>query len=214
MEQRAIDAVKRPEPEPNHYEPHMLDARIGEHPLHVVLGDEERHGEHDGKQSEEDKVAADHRRAEHRAAEDREPHEGIQRTRHEPARKHGADRRRRLAVGPRFPPRHRHEPGLGAVAQKQEQKGEFHGRRIDRRGACQQRSPAQAAALRPARVARSIVREHRAEERKDDADRADQQIPPGRLDRFMPVVKTDHQGRGQSGGFDRHPHDADVVRQH
>ena len=58
---------------------------------------------------------------------------------------------------------------------------------------------------------RRHVDEDGAEQRQRDADAAENEIFPRRLDRLGRAVDADHRHRGQRRHLDRHPHQADVV---
>ena len=47
---------------------------------------------------------------------------------------------------------------------------------------------------------------------KRDADAAEDEIFPRRLERLVGAVDADHHHGGQRGDLDRHPHQADIVR--
>ena len=55
------------------------------------------------------------------------------------------------------------------------------------------------------------VDEDGAEQRERDADAAENEIFPRRLERLMRPVDADHHHRGERGKLDRHPHHADIV---
>ena len=58
---------------------------------------------------------------------------------------------------------------------------------------------------------RRHVDEDGAEQRQRDADAAEDEIFPGRLQRLMGAVDADHQHGGQRRELDRDPHQADIV---
>jgi hypothetical protein len=58
---------------------------------------------------------------------------------------------------------------------------------------------------------RRHVDEDGAEQRQRDADAAEDEVLPGRLQRLVRAVDADHQHGGQRRQLDRHPHQADVV---
>ena len=58
---------------------------------------------------------------------------------------------------------------------------------------------------------RGHVDEDGAEQRERDADAAEDEIFPRRLDRLVRAIDADHQHRRQGRQLDRHPHQADVV---
>jgi len=58
---------------------------------------------------------------------------------------------------------------------------------------------------------RRHIDEDRAEQGKRDADAAEDEILPGRLQRFRSAIDADHQHRRQGGELDRHPHQANIV---
>ena len=58
---------------------------------------------------------------------------------------------------------------------------------------------------------RRHVDEDGAEQSERDADAAENEIFPRRLERLMRAVDADHHHRGERGKLDRHPHHADIV---
>ena len=58
---------------------------------------------------------------------------------------------------------------------------------------------------------RRHVDEDGAEQRERDADAAEDEIFPRRLERLMRAVDADHHHRGERRKLDRHPHHADIV---
>src|SRR6266511_4154969 len=108
------------EPDPEREDPHVLDARVREHPLEVPLADDEDRGERDREETDPDERVARERLLARRAghlehADDRE--EGEVR---EAAREQRPEQPRRLAVRVGLPGVERREPHLRAVADEQE----------------------------------------------------------------------------------------------
>jgi hypothetical protein len=58
------------------------------------------------------------------------------------------------------------------------------------------------------------VYEHGAEERHGDPHRADHEILPRRFERAARLAVPDEESSDDRRGFDRHPHDSEVPRQH
>ena len=59
---------------------------------------------------------------------------------------------------------------------------------------------------------RRVGQEEGSEQRERDADRSDQQVLPGRLDRARCPVEVDERRRREGGRLDPHPHEAQVLR--
>ena len=59
---------------------------------------------------------------------------------------------------------------------------------------------------------RGDIDERRAEQRERDADAAENEVLPRRLQRFVGAIQSDHHDRRQRREFDRDPHQSDVVR--
>ena len=57
----------------------------------------------------------------------------------------------------------------------------------------------------------AMIDEDRAEQRERDADAAEDEIFPRRLERLVGAVDADHQHGGERRQLDRHPHQADIV---
>ena len=141
-----------------------------------------------------------------------EAHDAIKRRVQQEARKHRRDRRRRLAVRIRQPGMDRRQTGLGAIADQDEDEGEFHQRRIEMRVAGSQMRPEQRIRLdRAARLDRRRGQQ-RAHEREGDPDRADDQVFPHRLKREPARVQRDQEGAEQRRRLHADPHDPEIVR--
>ena len=102
---------------------HVLDARVGEHPLEVALADHEDRGDGHGEEAEGDEQAAREgpfaRRA-HDSVDAQEREEGAAR---QPSGEERADEPGRLAVGVRLPGVKRRQAHLRAVADEEEDEG-------------------------------------------------------------------------------------------
>ncbi len=122
-------------------EAHVLDAVVGEHPLVVALGDEQRCGDEERAEPDDDeqrpavadaeRAVGDRLEAQQRVERDGEQHPGHQR----------GDRRGRLAVRVGEPAVHRREPDLGAVAEDEERHREAHDARVEVARGRHQRRP-------------------------------------------------------------------------
>ena len=113
---------------------HVLDRRVGEHPLDVAAAIEHQRGE-----DERDEPHADHQRARRQrrrigGQQDLEAQHGVERDVEQQAGQHRRDRRRALGMGVGQPRVQRRQPDLGAVAEQQEDEGEVEQRRIERPG--------------------------------------------------------------------------------
>ena len=106
----------------------------------------------------------------------------------------------------------RRQPDLGAVAEQQEHEGDVEEGRIELGDALDQDGPHHAVEPLADHRPRRHVDEDGAEQRERDADAAEDEILPRRLERLVGAVDADHQHRGQRRELDRDPHQADVVR--
>ena len=126
-------------------------------------------------------------------------------------REHRRDRRRAFGVGIGQPGVQRREADLGAVAEHQEDEGDVEERRVEVGGALDQHRPHHGVEALADHRPRRHVDEDRAEQREGDADAAEDEIFPRRLERLVGAVDADHQHGGQRRELDRHPHQADIV---
>ena len=103
------------------------------------------------------------------------------------------------------------EPHLGAITQQQEHEGDVEQCRIELPGTRDQDGPDHGIRPLADHRPRRHVDQNGAEQRERDADAAENEIFPGRLQRLMGAVDTDHQHRGERRDFDGDPHQADIV---
>ena len=111
----------------------MLDAVIGQQPLGIALKNDEAGGDEDRQRPENDQEAAGEMLAKRVLHRRDEAHDAVERGVQQKPGKHRRNRRRRLAVRVGQPRMDRREAGLGAVADENEDEGEFHQRRIEMR---------------------------------------------------------------------------------
>ncbi len=142
-----------------------------------------------------------------------EAHDAVERGVEQKARKHRRNRRRRLAVRVRQPGMDRRQPGLGAVADQDEDEGELHQGR-DRGARSAEASLVQNSAIGFDAAADSDRRggEERPDKGEGDADRADDQVLPHRLERQPARIERDQEGAQQRRRLHPDPHDAEIVR--
>ena len=106
---------------------------------------------------------------------------------------------------------HGGQAGLRAVADEKKDEGQLNDRRMQVGSGGHQNRPVQGRFL-PAGDADEIeIAEGRAAEGQRDAHRADQDVLPRRLDGGLRHVERDEHGRRNRRGFDRDPHEPDVV---
>ena len=105
----------------------------------------------------------------------------------------------------------REQADLGAVAEQQEDEGQVEHRRLQRRRVRHQVGPDHGVEPRPHHRFCRHIDEDGAEQSERDADRGEDEIFPGRLDRRMGAIDADHDHRGERGKLDGDPHDADIV---
>src|SRR5271166_4417798 len=106
----------------------------------------------------------------------------------------------------------RSQPDLGAVAEQEENECEIKQRGIELARADDQAGPHHRIRAFADHGPRCHVDENGAEQRERNPDAPQNEIFPRRLQRLMGAVDADHQHRRQGGELDRHPHQADVVR--
>src|SRR4029077_6078454 len=103
------------------------------------------------------------------------------------------------------------EADLGAVAEQQEHEGDVEQRRIEGARTLDQHGPDHRVEALADDRPRRHVDEDGAEQRERDADAAEDEVFPRRLQRLVGAVDADHQHRRQRRELDRDPHQADVV---
>ena len=193
-----------PEGEDDHA--HVLDRGIGEHAFHVAATVEHEGGEHDRDEAQRHHQRTWRDRAGVGVEQKLESQDGVERHVEQQAGEHGRDRRRTFGMCVGQPSVQRREADLRPVAEHQKHEGE-----IER---AQDRTPA-ACAIRlvhsipwtpsPTDRAGGHIDKDRAEQGKRDADAAEDEIFPRRLDRFRRAVDADHQHRRQRRDLDRRP---------
>ena len=107
----------------------------------------------------------------------------------------------------------RREAHLGAVSQQQKHEREIEQRRVEGPGALHQNTPRHRLQALAQDRARSEIDEDRPEERERNANAAENEILPRRLQRLVRPIDADHQDGGQRRQLDRDPHQAHVVRE-
>ena len=98
---------------------HVLDRRVGEQPLDVLLARQEERGHHHRQQAEAHHQVAGEVRAERAVHQHLVAHDRVQRDVEQQPGEHRRDRRRAFGVRVRQPVVQRHQPDLGAVADQQ-----------------------------------------------------------------------------------------------
>ena len=193
-------------------DPHVLDARVREHPLEVALPGHERRRDRHRDEAEAEEELARERPLAGRLHDAVDPQEREERAVRHPAREEGPDDPGGLAVGVRLPRVHRREAHLRPVADDEEDE------------ARPQPGPGQAAAVLEERreeealvprgaVQRGVRHEERAEKRERDPDRPDHEVLPRRLERARVVVEVDEHGRRERRALDGDPDDREVLRE-
>ena len=190
---------------------HMLDRGIGEHALDVAPA-----VEHERREHERDQPHRHHQRAgRERGGIEREQHleaqQRVERDVEQQPREHRRDRGRAFGVGVGQPGMQRRQPDLGAVAEQQEHEGDVEQRRIEGVGARDQHGPHHGVEALADHRPRRHVDQDGAEQRERDADAAEDEVLPRRLERLVGAVDADHQHGGERRELDRHPHHADIV---
>ncbi len=126
-----------------------------------------------------------------------------------PGKQRGNDRGG-LAVGVGQPGVQRRQSHLGSVTDQEEEERRLEPERIQAAGVGHQVVDRQMD-RRPAGRPRRDGDEEIAQQRQGDAHRTDQQVFPRRFQRTVMAMKVDQRGAGQGGGFDAHPHQAQVA---
>ena len=142
----------------------------------------------------------------HLAAQDR-----VERDVQQQAREHRRDRRRAFGMGVGQPVVQRHQADLGAVADQQEDEGQRDDGGLELPLDRIEVGPQQAAAFGADHPLGRHVQQDRAEQRLRDADAAEDEVLPGRLEAGRRAVDADQQHRGERRRLHRHPQDAHVV---
>ena len=193
------------------HQPHVLDRRVGEHALHVLLTRQQEGRGHDRQQPEAHHHLAGERAVqravgEHLAAQDR-----VQRDVEQQPRQHGRHGRRALGMGVGQPVVDRHEAHLGDIADEQEREGERDDARVEQALDRVEVGTQQRCALGAGHLLGGHVQQHRAEQRLRDADAAEDEVFPRRFQARRGAVDADQQHGGQGRRLHRHPQDAHVV---
>ena len=141
-----------------------------------------------------------------------EAQHGVERDIEQQAGQHRRDRRRAFGMGVGQPGVQRRQADLGAIAQQQEDEGEIEQRRVElRRHASISTVQTMPCMPSPITGRAAMIDQDGAEQRQRDADAAEDEIFPRRLERLVGAVDADHQHGGQRRDLDRHPHQADIV---
>ena len=108
---------------------------------------------------------------------------------------------------------HGREPRLRAEADEHQGERDAHQPGVERRRPRAQLVPCESARRLTERVARRVIREQQPEERESQADRAEHEVLPCRLERVAAPEERDEEGRRHGRELDRHPHEAEVVEE-
>ena len=169
-------------------------------------------GDHDRQRAEHDQQLARELPSERVLDRRNEAHDAIERGVQQEAGEHRGNRRRCLAVRVREPGMDRRQARLGAVAHEDEDEGELHQGRIEMRLGGGELRPEQRVSRRGAVRLDRRRGQQRSHEGEGDADRADDQVLPHRLERQPARVQRDQEGGQQRRRFHADPHDAEIVR--
>ena len=108
---------------------------------------------------------------------------------------------------------HRHEADLGAVADEQESEREGDDARVELALHRIEMGPQQRRALAAADLLGRHVEQHGAEQRLRDADAAQDEVFPRRLEACGGAIERHEEHRREGGAFERDPEDAHIVGQ-
>ena len=153
VKQRAKDRQGRVHADRRADQADVFQAGIGQHPLEVLLHQDERPGQHHGKQAEAEQQVAAEPGAETGGGENVKTQQRIEGDFEGHAGEHGAGGRRRFAVRIGQPGMHRGEAGLGAVADQHQDEGQRHQAGIELRRQGQEVRPVETGSLRRRRHA-------------------------------------------------------------
>jgi hypothetical protein len=189
----------------------MLDRGIGEQPFDVAAA-----VQHEGGEDERGQAHRHHERPRGNGGgvggdQDLETQHGIEGDIEQEARQHRRDRRRPFGMRVGKPRVERRETDLGAVAEDQKDEGDIEERRVEGGGALDQERPSHGVETFADDRLGGHVDQNGPEQSKGDADAAEDEIFPRRLERFGGAIEADHEHGGQRRQFDRDPHQADIV---
>ena len=192
---------------------HVLDRRIREQSLDVLLPRQQQRGDDDGEQAEAHHQLAGERRLQraldqHLAADD-----GVERDVEQQPGQHRGHRRRPLGVRVGQPVVQRHETDLGPVSDQQEHEGDRQHRRLELALDVVELGPQQRAAAGAQQLLGREVEQDRAEQRLGDADAAENEVLPRRLEARRRAVERHQQHGRERRRLHRDPEDPHVVRQ-
>ncbi len=104
------------------------------------------------------------------------------------------------------------KPDLGAISQEEKDKGNVQKRRIEIPGASNQVRPRHGLDTLADDLLSGEVNEDGSEQRQGDADAAQDEILPRGFEGLVRPIDPDHQNGAQGSHLDRHPKQADAVR--
>ena len=133
-------------------------------------------------------------------------HAGVE----EGRRQHGARGAWRLGVRVRQPGVHRRETDLGAVADNGQQEGEPEASRLEGVGVEEQVGPGEALARGEMESAPGVEEPERRQKGDRHAERADDHVLPGRLERAGLGLETHKRRARERARLDQHPEQAEV----
>src|ERR1700722_14332380 len=105
----------------------------------------------------------------------------------------------------------RRKPDLGAVADEEKHEGERHHARVEAGGVLRQQVPRHRGQALAHHFLRGEIDQNGAEEGEADADAAEDEILPRRLDRGGRAIDADHHHGRERCDLDADPHQADIV---
>ncbi|OIQ72179.1 hypothetical protein GALL_462000 [mine drainage metagenome] len=191
---------------------HVLDGRVGEHALDVLLPPQQEGGDQHREQAESHQHLPRPGRVDAAFDQHLAPHHRIQRHVQQQAGQHRRDGSRSLGMSIGQPAMQRHQADLGAVAHQQEHEGDaddtgfelaFH--RVEVR-------PEQGAhPLGTEHALRGEIQQHRAEQRQGDAHAAEDEVLPRGFKALRRAIERHQQHGGQRGRLHRHPENAHIV---
>ena len=150
-------------------------------------------------------------RAQGRLRDQVDPQQAVESAVQHPHRHEHARGRGRLAIGVGLPGVHRGQAGLRPVADQREDDAELERERMELVGQAHEPGPVQAGHPLPEEAPAGGEEQHRSQEREGEAEAAEHEELPRRLQRGVPVVEGDHEDGHEGGQLHGDPEDAEVV---
>ena len=211
VQQRGEGGERPAHAEGEGHEPHVFDRGVAEHSLDVALSMQEQTGDQKRQHAEGHHQIAGEIRVQRSIDDHFHAHQGVQRHVQQQAGENRRHRRWTFGVRVRQPVVQGDQANLGAIADQQEDEGDGQHRRFQAAGGLVQHRPGEGVVRIRDHTFGGEVQQHGAEQRLGNADAAENEIFPRRLDGLGGAVQGHQQHGGEGGAFHGHPQDADVV---